>query len=216
MNLSYKKIQSKTVALVMAAGLVFSIVSCNKNPQSPGVEFMPDMYRGPASEPYSVNEFYSDSLSSRKPVPGTISQGSIPNSPFGINNTIYPYPNTNEGYEAAGKFLHNPIANTAENVEKGKDLYVKFCQHCHGETGDGNGSIVANGKFANPGSYWSKIGLTEGKMFHTMNYGKNMMGSHASQLDKEERWKLVLYVENLIAKNGPKNEAAPADTTVKK
>ena len=49
-----------------------------------------------------------------------------------------------------------------------------------------------------------------------MNYGKNMMGSHASQLDKEERWKLVLYVENLIAKNGPKNEAAPADTTVKK
>ena len=95
-------------------------------------------------------------------------------------------------------------------------MYIKFCQHCHGETGDGNGSIVANGKFPNPGSYWSKAGLTDGKMFHSMNYGKGLMGSHASQLDKEERWKLVLYVQSLIAKNGPKTEAAPADTIGKK
>jgi mono/diheme cytochrome c family protein len=216
MNLNYKQIRSKTYAWLIATGVVFSMVACNSNSLSPGVEFMPDMYRGPASEPYSWNPFYADSLSSRKPVPGTISQGSMPNSPFSINNTVYSYPNTNEGYEAAGKYLHNPIAATAENLEKGKDLFSKFCMHCHGESGDGNGSMVANGKFPSPGAYWTKIGLNEGKMFHVMTYGKGLMGSHASQLNKEERWKLAMYVQSLIAKNGPKPETASADTSAKK
>ena len=42
-------------------------------------------------------------------------------------------------------------------------------------------------------------------------YGKGMMGSHASQLSKEERWKVIRYVQTL---QGPK-ETAPADTVKK-
>jgi hypothetical protein len=30
-----------------------------------------------------------------------------------------------------------------------------------------------------------------------MTYGKGLMGSHASQLSQEERWKLVYYVQKL-------------------
>jgi hypothetical protein len=43
--------------------------------------------------------------------------------------------------------------------------------------------------------------LPEGKIFHTLTYGKGTMGSHASQLTQEERWKLVFYVQKL---QGPK------------
>ena len=45
-------------------------------------------------------------------------------------------------------------------------------------------------------------------MFHSITYGKGTMGSHASQLTQEERWKLVYYVQKL---QGPK-ETAPADS----
>ena len=54
-------------------------------------------------------------------------------------------------------------------------------------------------------------------MFHTLTYGKGMMGSHAGQLTKEERWTVIQYVKYL--QNGgkmPGEGAAPADSTANK
>lgn len=31
-------------------------------------------------------------------------------------------------------------------------------------------------------------------MFHTITFGKGLMGSHASQLTQEERWQLIHYI----------------------
>ena len=39
--------------------------------------------------------------------------------------------------------------------------------------------------------------LPEGKMYHTIQWGKNMMGSHASQLTPTQRWKIIMYVITL-------------------
>ena len=50
--------------------------------------------------------------------------------------------------------------------------------------------------------------LPEGKMFHTITYGKNLMGPHASQLNVEERWKVIRYVQTLQG-----NEATAEETT---
>jgi mono/diheme cytochrome c family protein len=210
------KIKSNIVTA--AAAISILLVGCGKNdPNSPGVEYMPDMYYSEAAKPYEWlgNGIFKDSLEARPPVAGTISQGSHPNNIERTNliNAIpYQYPNTAEGYEAAGMNLRNPLVFDSLQLKKGEELYGKFCVHCHGASGDGQGSIVANGKFPTPGTYWSKVGLTDGKMFHTMHYGKGLMGSHASQLSKVERWQLVIYVNQLIKNNAPK---ATADTTKK-
>ena len=34
-------------------------------------------------------------------------------------------------------------------------------------------------------------------MFHTITHGKNAMGPHASQLNKDERWKVAMYVRTM-------------------
>ena len=39
--------------------------------------------------------------------------------------------------------------------------------------------------------------LKSGHIFHALTYGLNAMGPHASQLTKEERWKIVHYVHEL-------------------
>ena len=41
-----------------------------------------------------------------------------------------------------------------------------------------------------------------------MTYGQNNMGSYASQLSREQRWRIVQYIRTLE----PKTEAAPAAT----
>lgn len=200
-----KKIFIKTIMCSAAAML---ITSCTRNPDSPGVEYMPDMYRSTSYESNSMNMNFADSMTNRMPVSGTISQGAVANSAYGVNNEPYAYKNDNEGYELAGQNLKSPFAATPEMVDEGKIIYGKYCQHCHGESGAGDGKMVQNEKFPPPPSYSGPLkNLPEGKMFHTLQYGKGLMGSHASQLSKEERWKVIGYVQTLQGSR----ETAPGD-----
>ncbi len=198
----------KTIKFVFASALVgmvlTSFTSCGKRDQnSPGVEFMPDMYRSPSLENYSTHTVDGDTLvNAMLPVAGTVARGYLP----------YAYPNTAEGYEAAGLNLHNPYASQQAAFEKdGEVLYGKFCVHCHGATGAGDGKV--GGKLPGPPPAYNGTlkNLPEGKIFHTITYGKGTMGSHASQLTQEERWKLVFYVQKL---QGPKEVASDSTKTV--
>lgn len=185
---------------------------------------MPDMYRSPAIEAYvdygqdpwrvgdSLAVSQRNTLSARKPVAGTISQdrrGVV------MNAMPYPYPNTTEGYEAAGLALHSPLAITEANIASGTVLYNRYCVHCHGEKGDGMGKIAQNGHIEGIPAYDGKLkDLPEGKMFHTLTYGKGLMGSHASQLSVEERWEVIQYVRVLQKTIDPANLPPVAQGTL--
>lgn len=190
------------VAVVMMG---FYMVSCGSQSQSPGVEYMPDMYRSPALEPYSGNSNYADSMEARKPAEGSIARGYLP---YGI-------PNSTEGYEMAGSLLKNPLSASEEVLADGKIIYTKYCGHCHGEKGAGDGLTVTAGGHPPPPAYNSAAlkNLPEGKMFHTITYGKNLMGQHSSQLNAEERWTVIRYVQTLQNPDGAANGDAPADST---
>jgi len=210
---------NKSALIVIAAALTTVFVSCGKkDPLSPGVEYMPDMYRGPAPEAYGESSVFTDGLASRKPVLGTIPRFNDETLPF---FEPYSFPNTNEGYEAAGLGLVNPLPNTPENLTKGESVYKVMCIHCHGEKGDGNGILVQRDKFAGVPSYYSAAlkDLPVGKMYHSIYYGKNMMGSHASQINYSERWQVIKWVEKLradglgISVGSDTTAAAISDTT---
>jgi mono/diheme cytochrome c family protein len=194
--------------------LAMTVVACGPE-LSPGVEYMPDMYRSPSIEPYVDNAEYGypDSLSARKPVEGTIPRGSF--RPFA-------YPNTLEGYEMAGTNMVNPIALNEEVLEEGKELYSYFCQHCHGKKGDGKGTIthavysaVPSYADATPNRRGQRAmkDLKAGHIYHTIMYGLNAMGSHASQINTEERWKIVHYVQSLQGNETKEEPTTAADTT---
>lgn len=199
---------------VFGVASILALSSCTVDPDSPGIEFMPDMYRSPSYETYSQKFDYSDIDTNtgdvqldarnkaylelfkhgarRTPAKGSVARGFMP----------YPYPNTTEGYEAAGINLSNPIPLTEEVLAEGKAMYEIFCDHCHGEKGEGNGKIVMNENLPPIPSYLTALkDLPAGKMFHTTQYGKGNMGSHASQLSAEERWKVIHYVYELQGRN---------------
>jgi mono/diheme cytochrome c family protein len=100
-------------------------------------------------------------------------------------------------------------------LQDGKELYAIFCTHCHGEKGDGNGVLVQNEKFLGVPSYAADRlpNITEGSIYHVITHGKNLMGSHASQISPEERWKIVNYVLKLRADLAPKAAAPTTDST---
>ncbi len=195
MNLSYKNL--KLVACgTFAVMLVAGFTSCGKKEvNSPGFEFMPDMYRSPSVEYYGTHVINGDTLDNAMlPASGSIARGFIP----------YVYPNTVEAYEQAGLYLKNPIVYSEAIEKDGEDLYGKFCVHCHGTTGAGDGKVGAKLPGPPPAYNGALKNLPEGKIFHTITYGKGSMGPHQSLLTQEERWKLVYYVQKL---QGPKTVA---------
>ena len=212
MNQSIMKLFS---GVLLGAGL-FLVASCSKNPNTPGYEFMPDMYRTSAYKAYSPSGLFNDSTSSRLPVSGTIPRG----------YTFFNYPSSNDGYLAASNDLKNPFEANEVNLAQGKKLYTNYCMHCHGEKGNGDGALIATGKFPPPPSYSAGVSsrggnmrdLTDGKIYHTITYGINLMGPHASQVNPEERWKITMYVRQLAqASTAPAaadSTAASKDSTV--
>lgn len=180
---------------ILASAVVFS--AC-RDKESTGLEYARNMYDPLAYNPDQPNKNFANGQTAQTPPVHT--------APVGfVEDDIYP--NTKEGYEAAGANLVNTMPLTEENLLKGQHLYVVMCGPCHGEKGDGQGHLVKIDKFSgvpsfiDPEKASSRGGLMKdlsaGKIYHTIKYGVNMMGSYASQLSPDERWKVVLYVQEL-------------------
>lgn len=173
------------VKIIFALVVMVTIVSCGND--KPEVQYMPDMYVAVPYEPNGANGL-NDNVngSNLKPVAGTIARGQVP----------YEYPNTIEGYDAALKELKSPIEASEENLTNGKKMYDIYCISCHGKTGKGDGVLVQRDKFNGIPNFKDRA-VTEGSIYHVIMYGRNLMGSHASQLTSKERWQVVHYVEKL-------------------
>jgi hypothetical protein len=52
--------------------------------------------------------------------------------------------------------------------------------------------------------------MPDGQMFYSVTYGKNAMGSYASQLTTKQRWMVIHFVKG---KQASANEKAPAPTS---
>jgi len=175
----------KNFQKIIVALIVFVVVVSCGDKRTPSMQYMPDMY---VTVPYEANgvEGVNGNPSNLEPVAGTIARGHVP----------YEYADTNEGYESAKETLKNPLETSEKNLENGKKMYEIYCAVCHSKTGDGNGILAQREKFSGVPSYKDRD-LTEGNIYHVIMYGRNLMGSHASQLTTKERWQVVSYVEKL-------------------
>ncbi len=213
----------KFTALASLAVLAVSTLmlgSCTADADSPGLEYMPDMYRSPAIEVYvdygevrgRENMAMKLRMSALVPPAGTVPyygtdsslvQLMLPyfrkaNISFRETHGLYGADLTvSDEYTLAAADV-NPLKLTKDNSEailkSGKELYTAMCQHCHGEKGDGNGPMVVSGAYAGVPNYTDRAALGDGQIFYSIYYGKGAMGSHASQLNKKEIWTLVHYV----------------------
>ncbi len=164
-----------------------TIVSCSDKRERQA-QYMPDMY---VAVPYEADaeKGTTGASSNLKPVAGTIARGQV---------AAYEYEDTTADYDKAKAELKSPLAKDEINLENGKKMYDIYCASCHGKKGDGNGVLVKREKFGGIPNYKDRE-ITEGSIYHVIMHGKNLMGSHASQLTNKERWQIVQYVEQLKA-----------------
>lgn len=178
--------------LIVLMVVLISFASCQKNSR-PNYQYFPDMYEPIGYEAYGEVEFLPNGMEAKLPAEGSVSRG---HKPFDIDGTL-------EGYALAKATLMNPLDSTQIDTPRGGQLYDIYCGVCHGKKGDGQGILVQREKILGvPAFNDAGRALTQGSIYHTIYYGKNVMGSYANQLDEEERWQVVDYVMQLKAELG--------------
>ena len=103
----------------------------------------------------------------------------------------------------------NPVAATAESIEKGKALYLDRnkgnCIFCHGETGAGNEANLPRlrRKPANLSNKERMTAMTDGEIFWKITKGITgiMPAGETKMPEAEERWHVVNYVRTLAKDN---------------
>jgi mono/diheme cytochrome c family protein len=176
----------KNIVIVFA--LVLVATSChNKNERN--YQYMPNMYEPVGYETYGEANFLPNQSEALLPPANTINRGWLP----------YEIENSPEGKELA-RLQISPLDSIKvdENLLKGGELYTIYCAICHGNIGDGKGTLVKREKILGVPSYADPIrNITVGTAYYTIHYGLNSMGSYASQMNTEEMWQVSEYVMQL-------------------
>lgn len=200
---------NKYINGLVIAAVGYVAVSCAARGDKTGVEYAPQMYH---SIPYEGLSQVMDKEAGRWL---TSQEGgdaefytSNPNNPYEMNmrvpaeNTVargeyLPYRIPKDSIELAGRVLKNPLDSTAQVVADGQVLFNRYCQHCHGDTGLGDGLVGQVFKGVTPYNSRAVKDKPEGHIFHVITAGKGRMGAHASQVSIEDRWKIVRFVQTL-------------------
>ncbi len=183
------------IITIVIAGIGL-VQSCSDIKRKPSRVYMPDMAYSVAYETYADQSRLKDSgvFYNSTPVAGTVKRGDD------VHYEILK--DTTGSYNVS--FNHkNPLGplDTLQTIEAER-LYLVNCGICHGPKLDGNGPLYKDGagpysaKPANLAGGPQYIAMAEGTMFHSITYGKNMMGSYASQVTPKQRWMIVSYIKS--------------------
>jgi len=204
--------------LVLIVG-AFGLQSCQQaGVNSTGSEYMPDMAHSIAYEANYYSYYYYNTWGSEDeyykfaqpglPVAGTVPRRSNTGS-FNIpvqGSVPYYYADSDaERERAIAEVIENPLPITDAGLKEGKELYKIFCATCHGDKADGNGYLVRdNGGVypVQPANFLLEehVNASNGRYYHSIMYGKNLMGSYADKISHEERWNVIHYIRSLQAK----------------
>lgn len=212
----------KFFSIACIASLVIVFAACSDVRREPGRAYMPDMSYSRAYETYALRDsmkFTMDTADlgegkifyNARPVAGTMARGD--EMPFGITMDVM---GDSTNYRQA-RSVKNPLDSLdGGQMKEAERLFLVNCAICHGQKLDGNGPLYKDGS----GPYTSKpatlagdakiAALADGEMFYTITYGKNAMGSYASQITTKQRWMIIDYIRSKQA--GAAKTATPTKT----
>lgn len=187
---------NKTKSIVVASlmvGLGLAACDSGEKHRDPGKIYMPDMTYSRAFDAYTANPNFADGQTSRIPVSGTVARGhELPD-------------HLKEGDTTAYKTFTTDMRFTEAQINEGARLFNIYCGICHGTNLDGQGPLYTSGKFAAmPANLKDAkyLHMPVGQMYAAIKFGKNAMGSYASQLDIKQSWQIIAYIKKIQAANG--------------
>jgi mono/diheme cytochrome c family protein len=107
--------------------------------------------------------------------------------------------------------IANPTTADASSVTTGRTLYLRECQHCHGQTGKGDGPVAAalGATVANLTSP-ETLAQSDGTIYTKIRTGRSPMPSFKNHLAKEDIWHLINFIRHDFGHAKTPSQATPA------
>ncbi len=183
----------KNILLTGTLALALVFAGCGGVRRDEGRAYMPDMAYSRAYETYASTAALQEAgvHYNARPVEGTVARGAL---------AAYPFANDSVGYARSAE-VKSPLDASAIDMTEAERIYLINCGICHGTKLDGNGPLWKGGDgpyTAAPRNLISDpltMNMAEGTMFHSITYGKNLMGGYGSQLSSKQRWEIVAYIK---------------------
>lgn len=133
-----------------------------------------DMFDQQREAPWSRSAFFSDHMSMRRPVAGTVAR------------------------DAPDEAVAQPPLITEAMLARGQQRFGIDCVPCHGQAGDGWGMIVERG-FPRPPSLFSDdlIKARAQHFYDVISHGHGVMYSYADRVSPADRWAITAYIRAL-------------------
>jgi len=98
--------------------------------------------------------------------------------------------------------VKNPIKPSVEGLKAAAQLYHQNCELCHSESGSSSSSAAQNLPQRPAVLSDTKImkKATDGELFFKITEGRPPMPSYEHQLTETQRWQLVNYIRELVAR----------------
>ncbi len=192
--------------VLVLAGLIALHWAVLPDPSRRNYEFLPDMLESvPRDAQAQAPDLADGTVLDLRPPPGSIARGYLPLG----------YAATPEEALRAGVELRSPFADDdVDAVARGEFLYANFCAVCHGPSGGGDGPAIKRGVPPPPSLLLEHAReMPDGQMFHVISMGQGNMAAYASQVERQDRWKVIRYVRTLqAAPDATMDVAAAAET----
>ncbi len=213
-----------TLAVVPVVGIAWARTTTS---EAPRIDFFGDMDSQDRPGPQQRSALFADGRAMRPQVPGTVAVGD-----FHDNDAFY------LGYIPSDEKPTEPPAPGAPPVEpayvtelpfevtearmlRGQSRFNVYCAPCHGLVGQGDGLVSLRAISLQEPTWVPPTNLTNdvvtaqpvGKLYDTITNGRRKMAGYAAQIDPDDRWSIVLYVQALqrsqraSLKEVPKDEA---------
>ncbi|MCA9429930.1 MAG: cytochrome c [Candidatus Omnitrophica bacterium] len=141
----------------------------------------------PRVDPYTASPLFRDETTARQPVAGTVSRNGL------HEDSAYYQGQIDEQFIES-----NPEEVTMDLLSHGQERFRIYCAPCHGELGNGKGSIVQRG-FPEAASYHQDRlrNAPDGYLFDVITNGYGKMMPWRSQIPVGDRWAIIAYIRAL-------------------
>jgi mono/diheme cytochrome c family protein len=149
-----------------------------------------DMADQPRYDPLEKSSQFSDGMSARTPVAGTVTRDA----------------------DLAPASQAIPVPVTMDLLQRGRERFEIICAPCHGRSGDGRGVVVRHGFPAPPSYHQDALRQAPDRHFYdVITNGYGAMYSYAARVPPAERWAIVAYIRALQYSRAAPVAALPAE-----
>ncbi|MDC0152551.1 cytochrome c [bacterium] len=171
--------------------------------EEPPIHLNPNMDNQQKYRSLEESYFFEDGSTMRTPIEGTIARGQYDENASRLT-----------GKNEDGSYLaNNPVALSAEVLDRGEERFNIYCIVCHSQVGNGKGIITQYDYPVIPANLHDERIRTQpdGEMYNTIRYGLRSMPAYGYQIEADDVWSIVHYVRALQRSQNATFEDLPKD-----